>query len=293
MALSPMMQQYVLTKEKYKDAILLYRLGDFYEMFFEDAVTASKELDLTLTGKMCGLDERAPMCGIPYHALDGYLAKLIEKGYKVAICEQLTEPKKGVKLVERDVVRVITPGTLIDSNLLDDKKNNYILSACLDGGIVGVAYTDISTGIIYLAEQNLNQFNDLLVRVRPSEIICNKNLAEIADTLLATKLQIIPNFQVRAFENFDFDECYKTLTNQIDKKELIGLTDKKQTIISAGILINYLLETQKRSLSHINTISYIQDSEFMTIDSNTRRNLELTETIKDRKKTWLATMAIR
>lgn len=284
MALSPMMQQYVLTKEKYKDAILLYRLGDFYEMFFEDAVTASKELDLTLTGKMCGLDERAPMCGIPYHALDGYLAKLIEKGYKVAICEQLTEPKKGVKLVERDVVRVITPGTLIDSNLLDDKKNNYILSACLDGGIVGVAYTDISTGIIYLAEQNLNQFNDLLVRVRPSEIICNKNLAEIADTLLAAKLQIIPNFQVRAFENFDFDECYKTLTNQIDKKELIGLTDKKQTIISAGILINYLLETQKRSLSHINTISYIQDSEFMTIDSNTRRNLELTETIKDRKK---------
>lgn len=284
MALSPMMQQYVLTKEKYKDAILLYRLGDFYEMFFEDAVTASKELDLTLTGKMCGLDERAPMCGIPYHALDGYLAKLIEKGYKVAICEQLTEPKKGVKLVERDVVRVITPGTLIDSNLLDDKKNNFILSACLDGGIVGVAYTDISTGIIYLAEQNLNQFNDLLVRVRPSEIICNKNLAEIADTLLATKLQIIPNFQVRAFENFDFDECYKTLTNQIDKKELIGLTDKKQTIISAGILINYLLETQKRSLSHINTISYIQDSEFMAIDSNTRRNLELTETIKDRKK---------
>ena len=284
MALSPMMQQYVLTKEKYKDAILLYRLGDFYEMFFEDAVTASKELDLTLTGKMCGLDERAPMCGIPYHALDGYLAKLIEKGYKVAICEQLTEPKKGVKLVERDVVRVITPGTLIDSNLLDDKKNNYILSACLDSGIVGVAYTDISTGIIYLAEQNLNQFNDLLVRVRPSEIICNKNLAEIADTLLATKLQIIPNFQVRAFENFDFDECYKTLTNQIDKKELIGLTDKKQTIISAGILINYLLETQKRSLSHINTISYIQDSEFMAIDSNTRRNLELTETIKDRKK---------
>ena len=284
MALSPMMQQYVLTKEKYKDAILLYRLGDFYEMFFEVAVTASKELDLTLTGKMCGLDERAPMCGIPYHAIDGYLAKLIEKGYKVAICEQLTEPKKGVKLVERDVVRVITPGTLIDSNLLDDKKNNYILSACLDGGIVGVAYTDISTGIIYLAEQNLNQFNDLLVRVRPSEIICNKNLAEIADTLLATKLQIIPNFQVRAFENFDFDECYKTLTNQIDKKELIGLTDKKQTIISAGILINYLLETQKRSLSHINTISYIQDSEFMAIDSNTRRNLELTETIKDRKK---------
>ncbi len=284
MALSPMMQQYVITKEKYKDAILLYRLGDFYEMFFDDAVIASKALDLTLTGKMCGLDERAPMCGIPYHALDGYLAKLIEQGYKVAICEQLTEPKKGVKLVERDVVRVITPGTLIDSNLLDDKKNNYILCGVLDGGVVGVSYTDISTGIIYLAEQNLSQFNDLLVRVRPSEIICNQNLAEISDTLLATKLQIVPNFQVRAFESFDYDECYKVLTNQIDKKELIGLIDKQQTIISAGVLIKYLLETQKRSLSHINTISYIYDNEFMSLDSNTRRNLELTETIKDRKK---------
>ena len=284
MALSPMMQQYVITKEKYKDAILLYRLGDFYEMFFEDAIKASKALDLTLTGKMCGLEERAPMCGIPYHALDGYLARLIEQGYKVAICEQITEPKKGVKLVERDVVRVITPGTLIDSNLLDDKKNNYILSGFYDGGIVGVSYTDISTGIIYLAEQTLNQFNDLLVRVRPSEIICNDKLAEVSDTLIASKLQIIPNFQVRAFQSFDYDDNYKVLTNQINKKELVGLTDKQQTIISAGVLISYLLETQKRSLSHINTISYIYDSEFVSLDSNTRRNLELTETIKDRKK---------
>ena len=284
MALSPMMQQYVITKEKYKDAILLYRLGDFYEMFFEDAVVASKALDLTLTGKMCGLEERAPMCGIPYHALDGYLARLIEQGYKVAICEQITEPKKGVKLVERDVVRVITPGTLIDSNLLDDKKNNYILSGYYEDGVVGVAYTDISTGIIYLAEQNLNQFNDLLVRVRPSEIICNSELADVADTLLASKLQIIPNFQVRAFQNFEYDENYKILTNQINKKELVGLTDKQQVVISSGVLISYLLETQKRSLSHINTVSYIQDAEFMSLDSNTRRNLELTETIKDRKK---------
>ncbi len=284
MALSPMMQQYVITKEKYKDAILLYRLGDFYEMFFEDAVVASKALDLTLTGKMCGLEERAPMCGIPYHALDGYLARLIEQGYKVAICEQITEPKKGVKLVERDVVRVITPGTLIDSNLLDDKKNNYILSGYYENGIVGVAYTDISTGIIYLADQNLNQFNDLLVRVRPSEIICNSELADVADTLLASKLQIIPNFQVRAFQNFEYDENYKILTNQINKKELVGLTDKQQVVISSGVLISYLLETQKRSLSHINTVSYIQDAEFMSLDSNTRRNLELTETIKDRKK---------
>ncbi len=284
MPLSPMMQQYVNTKEKYKDAILLYRLGDFYEMFFEDAVVASKALDLTLTGKQCGLEERAPMCGIPYHAVEGYLARLIEQGFKVAICEQLTEPKKGVKLVERDVIRVITPGTLIDSNLLDDKKNNYILSAFYDGGMVGVSYTDISTGVIYLANQDLSKFNDLLVRVKPSEIICNDKLAKVADTLIATKLQIIPHFQVRAFESFEYDECYKVLTYQIDKKELIGLNDKEQTVISAGVLIKYLLETQKRSLSHINSISYINDSEFMSLDSNTRRNLEITETIKDRKK---------
>ena len=241
MALSPMMQQYMVTKEQYKDAILLYRLGDFYEMFFEDAVVASKALDLTLTGRQCGLEERAPMCGIPYHAVDTYLAKLIEQGFKVAICEQITEPKKGVKLVERDVVRVITPGTLIDSNLLDDKKNNYILSGYYDNGIVGVAYTDISTGVIFLAHQDLSKFNDLLVRVRPSEIICNDKLAEVADTLIATKMQIIPHFQVRAFESFDYDDYHKTLTKQIDKKELIGLNDKEQTVISAGILINYLL----------------------------------------------------
>ena len=139
MALSPMMQQYIITKEKYKDAILLYRLGDFYEMFFDDAITASKALDLTLTGRACGLEDRAPMCGIPYHALDGYLARLIEQGFKVAICEQITEPKKGVKIVERDVVRVITPGTLIDSNLLDDKKNNYILSGFYEDGVVEIS----------------------------------------------------------------------------------------------------------------------------------------------------------
>lgn len=284
MALSPMMQQYIITKEQYKDAILLYRLGDFYEMFFEDAVVASKALDLTLTGKQCGLEERAPMCGIPHHAVETYLAKLIEQGFKVAICEQITEPKKGVKLVERDVVRVITPGTLIDSNLLDDKKNNYILSAYLDNGVVGVAYTDISTGIIFLANQDLSKFNDLLVRVRPSEIICNDKLAEISETLIATKLQIIPHFQVRAFESFDYDECHKILSAQIDKKELVGLNDKEQTVISAGVLIKYLLETQKRSLSHINTVSYVNDTDFMALDSNTRRNLELTETIKDRKK---------
>ncbi len=284
MALSPMMQQYVLTKEQYKDAILLYRLGDFYEMFFEDAITASKALDLTLTGKDCGLEERAPMCGIPYHALDGYLQRLIEQGFKVAICEQITEPKKGVKLVEREVLRVVTPGTLIDSNLLDDKKNNYIMCAYYKNGIVGVSYTDISTGEIYLTEEDLPKFNDILVRVRPSEIICNLDMYELSNNLLASKLQIIPSFSVKEDSSFNFDTNHKSLINQMGAKAIIGFSDKELAIISAGALINYLIETQKRSLNHINTCVYVNDTEYMAIDSNTRRNLELTETIKDRKK---------
>ena len=284
MALSPMMQQYVQTKEQYKDAILLYRLGDFYEMFFEDAVTASKALDLTLTGKDCGLTERAPMCGIPYHALDGYLQKLIEQGFKVAICEQITEPKKGVKLVEREVVRVVTPGTLIDSSLLDDKKNNYMMCAFYKNGVVGVSYTDISTGEIFLTEEDLNGFNDLLVRVRPSEIICNLDMYEFSNNLIAAKLQIIPSFSVKEDSYFDFNNNHKILINQMGAKNLIGFSDKELAIISAGALISYLIETQKRSLNHINTCVYVNDTQFMALDSNTRRNLELTETIKDRKK---------
>ena len=284
MALSPMMQQYIQTKEIYKDAILLYRLGDFYEMFFEDAVTASKALDLTLTGRDCGLSERAPMCGIPYHALDGYLQKLIEQGFKVAICEQITEPKKGVKLVEREVVRVVTPGTLIDSSLLDDKKNNYITSAYLKNGIIGVSYTDISTGEIFLTEEDVNGFNDMLVRVRPSEIICNYDMYEISNSLIASKLQIIPNFSVKEDAYFVFETNHKTLTDQLGTKAIVGFSDKENAIISAGALISYLIETQKRSLNHINTCIYVNDTQFMALDSNTRRNLELTETIKDRKK---------
>lgn len=284
MALSPMMQQYVLTKEQYKDAILMYRLGDFYEMFFEDAITASKALDLTLTGKDCGLEERAPMCGIPYHALDGYLQRLIEQGFKVAICEQITEPKKGVKLVEREVLRVVTPGTLIDSNLLDDKKNNYIMCAYYRNGVVGVSYTDISTGEIFLTEEDMAGFNDVLVRVRPSEIICNLEMYELSNNLLATKLQIISSFSVKEDSSFNFDVNHKTLINQMGAKAIIGFSDKELAIISAGALINYLLETQKRSLNHINTCIYVNDTQYMALDSNTRRNLELTETIKDRKK---------
>ena len=199
MALSPMMQHYVRIKENHKDAILFYRLGDFYEMFFEDAETCSRVLDLTLTGKDCGLDKRAPMCGIPYHAAEGYIAKLIENGYKVAICEQLTEPKKG-QLVERDVIRIITPGTVIDSELISDAKNNYLASVYKDKFNIGLSYLDISTGEMFLTEftsnNSLSELNDSLVRIKPSEILCNDEMKKCEQDLACVKSGYVPEFSV-------------------------------------------------------------------------------------------------
>lgn len=289
MALSPMMQQYVQTKEQYKDAILFYRLGDFYEMFFEDAITASKALELTLTGKDCGLSERAPMCGIPYHAVDTYVSKLIEMGYKVAICEQTTLPKKGVKLVEREVVRVITPGTLIDSNLLDDKTNNYLACVYMKNDKIGVSYIDISTGELKLAqfesENATSDLNDLLVRIRPSEIITNSEMYLNYSNLISYKLQLIPAFSLYQNE-YDYETAVTVLNAQFGVKNFASIKslEKEQAIISAGALITYLLETQKRSLNHINSCTYIENQNFMQIDANSRRNLEMIETIKDRKR---------
>ena len=290
MALSPMMQQYLQTKDKYPDALLFYRLGDFYEMFFDDALTASKALDLTLTGRDCGLAERAPMCGIPYHALDTYLVKLIEQGFKVAICEQLTEPKKGVKLVERDVVRVVTPGTLIDSNLLDDKQNNYIASVYKKENNIGISYVDISAGIIYLSEFSgataLSDLNDVLVKVKPSEILCNNEMFLESQNLLAYKLGIVPKFTCYNDAYYNFKQGTENLAVQIGQKSLIktSYNQKEWAITSVSALLNYLQETQKRALTHINSCEFLHSNKFMQLDANTRRNLELTETIKDRKK---------
>ena len=291
MALSPMMQQYLQTKDKYSDSILFFRLGDFYEMFFEDAKLCSKLLDLTLTGKDCGVEERAPMCGIPYHAAESYIAKLVDMGYKVAICEQTTVPTKGNKIVERDVVRIVTPGTVIDSNMLEENKNNYIMCAYFNNSQLGVSYVDISTGIMYLTEfleeNALSQFNDLLIQVQPKEILYNSDFSEIIPNLSAIKLGI-------GFVNGNYDDskfelncANEMVLNQFGKEEIKqkGAHGKSLAISSCGALLNYLLETQKRSLNHINTINVVETSNFMHLDANTRKNLELTESNnRDRKK---------
>ena len=300
MALSPMMQHYVRIKENHKDAVLFYRLGDFYEMFFEDAELCSRVLDLTLTGKDCGLDKRAPMCGIPYHAADSYIAKLIEHGYKVAICEQLTEPKKG-ELVQRDVIRTITPGTVIDSELVDDARNNYLASIYKEKFNIGLSYLDITTGEMFLTEfvgdNSLNELNDALVRIKPSEILCNNEMKKSEQEIACVKSGYVPSFQVYSEEHYEFKKSDVNLKKQLGVDSLKGFNCATRTfaICSTGGLLDYVFETQKRSLSHLNTIKYIINNKFMQLDANTRRNLELTETMKDRKKRgsilWLLNQA--
>ena len=300
MALSPMMQHYVRIKENHKDAVLFYRLGDFYEMFFEDAELCSRVLDLTLTGKDCGLDKRAPMCGIPYHAADSYIAKLIEHGYKVAICEQLTEPKKG-ELVQRDVIRTITPGTVIDSELVDDARNNYLASIYKEKFNIGLSYLDITTGEMFLTEfvgdNSLSELNDALVRIKPSEILCNNEMKKSEQEIACVKSGYVPSFQVYSEEHYEFKKSDVNLKKQLGVDTLKGFNCATRTfaICSTGGLLDYVFETQKRSLSHLNTIKYIINNKFMQLDANTRRNLELTETMKDRKKRgsilWLLNQA--
>ncbi|MDE5549227.1 MAG: DNA mismatch repair protein MutS, partial [Clostridia bacterium] len=209
-----MMKFYLTLKEQYQDAIVFFRLGDFYEMFFDDAKLASKELDLTLTGRNCGLEERAPMCGVPYHAADGYIAKLVQKGYKVAICEQLSEPEKGKKLVERDVIRVITPGTVIEDNILDDKKNNYLACICADEKRYALAWLDVSTGEFNTIQTDYSDFSsveDLLAPFSPSEIICNDFVYEESKKLSAIRVGRLPKFQ----KYYDWAFEYKTAYNML------------------------------------------------------------------------------
>lgn len=288
MALTPMMQHYLSLKEKYKDAVLLYRLGDFYEMFFEDAVEISKVLDITLTARDCGLEERAPMCGVPYHSVDNYIAKLIKEGYKVAICEQLTEAKKGAR-VERDVIRVITPGTIIEDNLLEELKNNYILCIYQSQEKIGVAYSDISTGEFYTTEFKediISNLNDLVVRINPAEIICNEEALSSLNEMPASKLMTLPKFDI--YYNWAFEEgrAIKNLKNQFSNVVLsvYEINEMPFAIGASGALIEYLTETQKKNLIHINKIKKIDTAKYMILDVIARRNLELVETIRERKK---------
>ena len=287
---SPMMQHYLDTKEQYKDCILFYRLGDFYEMFFDDAITASRELELTLTGKDCGQEERAPMCGIPFHAAETYISRLIEKGYKVAICEQLEDPKQAKGIVKRDVIRVVTPGTVIESNMLDEKKNNYIMSIYKNGLFFGMSVCDISTGDFFTTQikqsNNFSKLLDEISRYSPAEIIVNNMM--YATTEEINKINERFECYISKLEEKEFEESYKELNTSYniyyEGRKIENIEDKELAIISANGLLHYLQDTQKIKLEHINKINLYSVTKYMSLDLNTRRNLELTEKMRDKSK---------
>lgn len=282
---TPMMEQYLKIKESYKDCLLFFRLGDFYELFFDDALKASEELDITLTGKDCGQSERAPMCGVPFHSADGYIAKLIEKGYKVAICEQTEDPKKTKTLVKREVIRVITPGTVLDSNLLDDGKNNFIMCIYENKNGFGISVADVSTGEFLTTEfatEQSNKIIDEIAKYNPAEIITNKNLNICAD------INKIFNIKTNIYNDwaFEYQNANITLCNHFKVLNLsgFGIENEKLAVSSSGALIQYLIETQKNNLSHISSIKKYYSDKYMVLDLSSRRNLELTQTIRYNNK---------
>ena len=285
--LTPMMQKYMETKEQYKDCILFYRLGDFYEMFFEDALTASRELEITLTGKNCGQEEKAPMCGVPYHAVEGYLNRLVAKGYKVAICEQVEDPKTTKGIVKREVVRIVTPGTNLDTQALDETKNNYIMCIVYIADRYGVSVADISTGDYFVTEiPDSAKLLDEIYRFSPSEIICNEAFYMSGVDMDGMKDRL--GITIYSLESWYFDDevCRKKLLEHFEVSSFagLGLADYDCGIISAGALLQYLLETQKNSLSNLTHITPYAAGKFMMIDSSTRRNLELCETLREKQK---------
>ena len=285
MALSPMMQQYLRIHDAYPDCLLLFRLGDFYELFFEDAKTASKELELTLTGKDCGLEERAPMCGVPYHSVNTYIEKLIARGYKVAICEQMEDPALAKGLVDRDVVRVITAGTVTDPAMLEDKANNYLMCVFLDGKKAGIAYADVSTGEFYVMEPELNMLRAEISRVSPMEVICNDPPALSASA--GSEIRCVSGQPQQWFQRRNAEEVLKEHYH-LSQLTALGLTDRKEAACAAGALLKYLHETQKNSLEHIRMLRFAENGRTMLLDQNTRRNLELTESLRgDRRKSTL------
>ena len=289
---SPMMQKYLETKEEYKDCILFYRLGDFYEMFFDDAILVSRELEITLTGKLCGAEEKAPMAGVPHHAAQMYISKLVNKGYKVAICEQLTDPKESKGIVERGVVKIVTPGTVVESNMLEERKNNYIMSIFKSGIYFGISVCDITTGEFYSAEikdnNNFPMLLDEIARYTPSELVVNSMMSDCKEEISKIKERFddiyITNYNNKFFSselnniNFRFNIFY---TNG---KELENIEDSTLAISSINALIEYIEATQKNKLEHINKITLYKLSRYMSLDINARRNLEITEKMRDKSK---------
>lgn len=285
--LSPMMQNYMETKEAYSDCILFYRLGDFYEMFYDDALTASRELELTLTGKNCGLKERAPMCGVPFHAAQIYINKLVKKGYKVAICEQVEDPKEAKGLVKREVTRIATPGTNIDMETLSEESNNFIMCVYYSEDVYGIAVSDITTGIFLTTEVNdTRKLVDEIYKFSPSEIICNEAFTVSGFDFDDLKLHL--SAVVFSLEPwyFDDDMCEEALKRQFGVGDIsgLGLTQKSSLTVASAALIQYLSESQKGSIGQIRSINIYNVSDYMILDSATRRNLELTETMLDKTK---------
>ena len=290
MALSQMMQHYLDVKEKYKDCIVFYRLGDFYEMFFDDAKKASKILDLTLTGRDCGLEERAPMCGVPYHAADVYIAKLVASGEKVAICEQLTEPTKGKGLVERDVVRIVSAGTLIEDTLLDESRNNYIACVFKSGDEIATAWTDITTGEFCVQEFcGVNAVEEAvghLLKIAAAEIICNEDMLLASKNVKEIRHNLLPPFSCYVPWAFNAKHAEKNLLEQFKTLSLAayGIAAKENMISAAGALIEYLREAQKHALSNISSVKVVNSEKFMLLDSIAVRNLELVRSNAENKK---------
>ena len=289
---SEMMQHYLAIKEKYKDCLVFYRLGDFYEMFYDDAIKASQILDLTLTARDSGLEERAPMCGVPYHAVDTYIAKLVERGEKVAICEQLSDPKAGGGLVERDVVRIVSAGTLVEDTLLDETKNNYIACVSKTEESIAVAWADITTGEFFVTEfkgegeKQLTEAVSLLLRYSVAEVICNDDMALLSKNIKEIKHGALPPFSCYVPWAFNVKHAEKTLLTQFNAATLApyGIAGKENCISAAGALLEYLNETQKRSLANVSSIELYDRSEFLTIDSIAVRNLELVKNNAEGKK---------
>ena len=286
--LSPMMSFYLDLKENYKDAIVLFRLGDFYEMFFDDAIKASRILDITLTGRDCGLEKRAPMCGVPYHAVDSYIAKLIAAGEKVAICEQLSDPKTTKGMVDRDVIRVITPGTVIEDNILDEKKNNYIASIYIDNNCAAIAWADVSTGEFNCFELSSNKvlIEDMLVTINPAEIITNSISFPIVSEIPSIRMGRLPKPYNYIDSAYNYGNAYKKLLDSFKTQSLqIFECEGNKPIVSvAGSLMEYISDTQKRALCHINGLKLIKNNNFMFLDTATRRNLEITQNSRDSKR---------
>ena len=277
MKLTPMMEQYITTKEKYKDCILFYRLGDFYEMFFDDAEVASKELELVLTGRDCGLENKAPMCGIPYHAANTYIGRLVSKGYKVAICEQLEDPALAKGIVKRDVVKIITPGTFNDENFLEENKNNFIMSFYEEDSFISLSFADISTGEFYTTSfrNDLNLVLDEVSKFKPKEILCSDDGRMAIESLDLPHVPALTQRDLGYFNIIDEEMLTERFPSiSVDNVDPIALN-------SINGLIKYIFDTQKVSLTNINAIEFYNIKDTMTIDINSRRNLELTENIRD------------